>query len=57
MRKPASYAMIGLLAGAPLGVLIGWLTHNPVLGTAGPGIGLVIGMALSAKAKDAGPQA
>jgi len=57
VKKTWSYALIGLVFGAPLGVLLSILTGNPVLGMAGPGIGLVIGASLDAKAKGEKPDA
>jgi hypothetical protein len=57
VKTAASYAVIGLVMGAPLGVLLSILTRNPVLGMAGPGIGLVIGASLDAKAKGEKPDA
>lgn len=48
MKQAMSYALMGMLIGAPLGVALGILTHNTVLGMAGPGIGLALGAALDA---------
>jgi len=52
VNKSANYALIGLVIGAGVGAALGLLTHNTILGLAGPGVGFALGLAFDAsKAK------